>query len=793
MSNIFEKLGLFYLGKDVDRENFEPTDVLTLMKSKHFTTHAAIIGMTGSGKTGLGIGLIEEATIDNIPAIVIDPKGDMGNLCLAFEGLKPKDFEPWVKDEAETKGENVAAYAEKTAAMWRKGLESFQQDVSRIGKLKTHEVTIYTPGSSAGVGVSVLSSLDAPGEEILEDADMFASYIHATVASLLALVSIEADPLESREYILLGNILKSLWMQKRGVTLEGLIALIINPPFDKIGVLPLKSFYPQNDRFKLATLFNNVIASPSFQNWMNGVPLDIQKILYDEEGKARVSVFSIAHLSDEERMFFVTLLLNRTIGWMRRQSGTSALKTILYMDEIYGFFPPMKNPPSKEPMMLLLKQARAFGVGIILSTQNPVDLDYKGLSNIGTWFIGRLQTRQDVDRIIDGLGDKLDGGFDRGQIRDILANLKKRTFFLKSAHLDEIRLFTTRWVLSFLKGPLKRDEIALLMQDKKGLEISDTTPLKKRSVKRRVKKKARPSPLPIISGEIPQSYQPTLSGGARYEPWAGAKARVGFFNQTHGVDKTREFCFEVPLAPEGEEIPWEDATSCGEDFETYPKRPPAEAVFGPLPAFLMDAKDCKPFEKALANHLYRTQRITLYRCKKLKLKSRSGEGLPDFKVKVEDKIRDLKEAEIEKLQEQFDKKEKMIQRRYARAKERLAKEEADVASKTTDSIINTGVAVLGALFGRRSVGRVGTALRSGKNVLKERSDVTRAQTRLQAIEEEFADLEDQLNEKIDALDIKFDSENFPIDEIVIKPRRSDVSIGTCMLVWKELDGTGGHT
>jgi len=349
VSDIFEKLGLFYLGKDVDEANFEPSDVLTLMKSKHFTTHAAIIGMTGSGKTGLGIDLIEEAAIDNIPAIVIDPKGDMGNFCLTFEGLRPKDFEPWVKDEAQTKGEDVAVYAEKTAKMWKKGLKSFQQDVSRIKKLKAHDVTIYTPGSSAGVRVSVLSSLDAPGGEILEDADMFASYIHATVASLLALVSIEADPLESKEYILLGNILKTLWMAKRGVTLEGLIAMIINPPFDKIGVLPLKSFYPQNDRFKLATLFNNVIASPSFENWVSGVPLDIQKLLYDEEGKARVSIFSISHLGDEERMFFVTLLLNRFIAWMRRQSGTSSLKTLLYMDEIYGFFPPQKTPPPRSP------------------------------------------------------------------------------------------------------------------------------------------------------------------------------------------------------------------------------------------------------------------------------------------------------------------------------------------------------------------------------------------------------------------------------------------------------------
>jgi len=782
VSNIFEKLGLFYLGKDVDKKRFEPADVLTLMKSKHFTTHAAIIGMTGSGKTGLGVGLIEEAAIDNIPTIIIDPKGDMGNLCLTFEGLRPKAFEPWIRDDAETKGEDVTAYAEEIARMWKKGLKSFNQDISRIKKLKSHKATIYTPGSNAGIKVSVLSSLDAPGEEILNDADMFAAYIHATVASLLTLVSIEADPLESKEYILLGNILKSLWMQKRGVTLENLIALIINPPFDKIGVLPLKNFYPQNDRFKLATLLNNVIASPSFENWISGTRLDIQKFLYDSEGKAQISIFSISHLSDEERMFFVTLLLNRYIAWMRRQSGTSSLKTLLYMDEIYGFFPPMKNPPSKEPLMLLLKQARAFGIGVVLSTQNPVDLDYKGLSNIGTWFIGRLQTRQDVDRIIDGLGNKLDGGFDRGQIRDILANLKKRTFFLKSVHLDEIRLFTTRWVLSFLKGPLKRDEIALLMKDKNAAQDKTTEPRKQQPPK---KKKEALTALPIVSSKIPQAYQPNLSGTPHYEPWAGAKVQVIFFNQTHSLDITEEHCLEIPLDPEQEEISWEKATACEEDFENYPKKPPAKANFATLPAFVTNARDCKPFEKALANHLYHSQRVVLHRCKKLKMKSEPGMSLSDFKVKVQDMIRALREKEIEHLQERFDKKEKIIQRRYTRAKERLAKEKSDVTSKTTDSIINTGVAVLGALFGRRSIGRVGTALKSGKRVLKERADVSRAQANVQDIEQDFTELEDELNEKIDMLDMKYDPANFLLDEIVIKPRRSDVSVKTCVLTWKD--------
>ncbi len=272
---------------------------------------------------------------------------------------------------------------------------------------------------------------------------------------MLSLVGIDADPLESKEYILLAQIITKSWFSNEDLSIEGIIGKILNPSFKKIGVLPLDDFYPQNDRFKLATKFNALLASPSFSLWLQGENLDIQKLLYDENGKAKMAIFSISHLNDEERMFFVTLLLNKYIAWMRRQSGTSALKTLLYMDEIFGFFPPTKNPPSKEPMLLLLKQARAFGVGVVLSTQNPVDLDYKGLSNIGTWFVGRLQTTQDIEKVIDGLGGKVGSNFDKNEIKNLLANLQKRTFFLKSAHLDDIRLFSTRWVMSYLKGPLK--------------------------------------------------------------------------------------------------------------------------------------------------------------------------------------------------------------------------------------------------------------------------------------------------------------------------------------------------
>ncbi|HHS92344.1 MAG TPA: ATP-binding protein, partial [Campylobacterales bacterium] len=446
MTNLYEKLGLFYLGRDIDKETQEASDALTLLKNKNFTTHAAIIGMTGSGKTGLGIGLIEEAAIDNIPSILIDPKGDMGNLLLTDPTFNPKNFEPWVKDEAQNKNEDVATYAAKIATMWQKGIKRDHQDETRVAKLHKVEKTIYTPGSSSGISLNILGSLQAPPQEVLNDADTFASYLKSTVSSLLSLIKIEADPVSSKEYLLIAQILANKWTAGENLSLEELIGAVIAPYFDKIGVLPLESFYPQDKRFSLATKFNAIIASPTFSAWLQGEDLDIQKLLYDENGKAKIAILSIAHLSDEERMFFVTILLNKYIAWMRRQSGTSALKAILYMDEIYGYFPPSKNPPSKEPMMLLLKQARAFGTGVVLSTQNPVDLDYKGLSNIGTWFIGRLQTSQDIERVIDGLGGKVGASYSKSEIKELLANLQKRTFFLKSAHLDDIRVFSTRWV-----------------------------------------------------------------------------------------------------------------------------------------------------------------------------------------------------------------------------------------------------------------------------------------------------------------------------------------------------------
>ena len=778
MVETYEKLGLFYLGKDVDKSTQEATDALTLLKNKNFTTHATIIGMTGSGKTGLGIGIIEEAVIDNIPSIVIDPKGDMGNLLLADPEFSPSSFEPWIADEATNKNQDVAEYAAKTAAMWKGGIESHHQDSARVAKFAAMKKTIYTPGSSAGVSINVLSSLDAPPSEVFDDSDAFSSYINSTVSSLLSLIGVEADPVESKEYILLAQIITNSWMYGADLTIEDLIGKIIAPPFKKIGVLPLDAFYPQGDRFKLATKFNSIIASPTFKSWLEGDNLDIQKLLYDENGKAKVAIFSISHLSDEERMFFVTLLLNKFVAWMRRQSGTSALKTLLYMDEIYGFFPPTKNPPSKEPMLLLLKQARAYGVGVILSTQNPVDLDYKGLSNMGTWFIGRLQTTQDVDRVIDGLGGQVGSSYDKAEIRTLLSNMKKRTFFLKSAHLDDIRLFGTRWVMSYLKGPLKRDEISALMKDQKA-QLSNAAEIAE-PVQKIVKAEGFET-FNDLHESIPQYYMPNVTPTKQYVATVMADCTLNFFNQSRGIDEEENYYLSLEVDASDRNADWDIASNDKESansLDRLPTREPEDAQYAETPKFLNQDRSLKATAKSLSDWLYHEHVLELYRCKSPKLESYPYESKGDFKTRVADALNDKKEQAIETLQERYGKKEKVLMDRLLRYQQSVEKEQAD----STSSYMNVGITLLGALFGksRASVGR------AGSRVLKERGDINRAKERLQKVEDDLRALGDEVEDKINDLMDEFDVENVVIDDFQIKPRRSDIQINDIAVVWKPL-------
>jgi hypothetical protein len=441
----YEKLGVFYLGREYDAAGRAPGDNLLLYDSRDLTTHAVCVGMTGSGKTGLCLALLEEAGIDGIPAICIDPKGDLGNLLLTFPHLEAAELLPWVDPgEAQRKGLTVDQYAAQTAETWKKGLADWGQTPERIGKFRDAvDLAIYTPGSEAGLPLSVVRSFAAPPAELLNDTGALRERIATVVSGLLALLDRDANPINSRDHVLLSTIFEDTWRKDTGLDMASLIAAVQKPSFDKVGAFDLDTFYPSKERLQLAMAINNLLASPGFAAWLSGEPLDVQRLLFTPEGKPRISIVSIAHLSDAERMFIVTLLLNEIVAWMRSQSGTSSLRAILYMDEIFGYFPPTANPPSKQPMLTLLKQGRAFGLGCVLATQNPVDLDYKGLSNAGTWMIGRLQTERDKLRVLEGLESAVPGS-DRAALDRMISALTPRVFLMRNVHDDACRTCAVR-------------------------------------------------------------------------------------------------------------------------------------------------------------------------------------------------------------------------------------------------------------------------------------------------------------------------------------------------------------
>ncbi len=460
-----ETSGKFFLGRVLDPKTGAATNEDLLYDAVDLTTHAVVVGMTGSGKTGLCISLLEEAALNGIPALMIDPKGDMTNTLLHFPSLAPQDFQPWIDaDQARRERKTLEQVATETAEAWRTGLAEWGIGPERLLALKNSaHFSVYTPGSDAGIPISILASLKAPAIPWEGNREILREKISGTVTALLGLVGMDnIDPVRSREHILIANVFEHAWSKGKDLDLSELILQTQNPPFTRLGVFDINTFFPEKDRFDLAMRLNNIMAAPAFQSWIEGQPLDIAKLLYDSDGRPRQSVFYIAHLSDAERMFFVTLLYAAVEGWMRTQTGSSALRAIVYFDEIFGYLPPISNPPSKQPILRMLKQARAFGIGQVLVTQNPVDIDYKALSNAGSWFIGKLQTEQDKQRLLDGLESATPGGLDRGEYDQLISTLGKRVFLLHNVHDPHPRLFKSRWAMNYLAGPLTRIQIAAL-------------------------------------------------------------------------------------------------------------------------------------------------------------------------------------------------------------------------------------------------------------------------------------------------------------------------------------------
>jgi len=797
----FEGLGVFYLGRSYDADSGTIATDPLLYDAKDLTTHAVCVGMTGSGKTGLCLSLLEEAAIDGIPAIAIDPKGDLGNLMLTFPQLRAEDFRPWIEEaQAARKGMTPDEYAKSTAQTWKDGLAEWGQDGKRIARFRDAvDVAIYTPGSAAGLPISILRSFGAPNPDLVADADAFRERIAATVSGLLALLGIEADPVRSREHILLSNIFERAWSQGQDLDLATLIAQVQSPPIERVGVMDLETFYPGKDRFELAMTLNNLLASPGFAAWMEGEPLDVGRLLWTPEGKPRLSILSIAHLSDAERMFFVTLLLNEVIAWMRTQSGTASLRAILYMDEVFGYFPPSANPPSKSAMLTLLKQARAYGVGVVLATQNPVDLDYKGLSNTGTWFLGRLQTERDKLRIMDGLegvSAAAGGQFDRQELERTLSGLQSRVFLMHNVHDETPALFHTRWALSYLRGPLTRTQIQSLMADRTA-QPEVAAPEAAAPAARPVTAKAKPvrasAERPVLPSDVRQSFVPAATspaGSARlvYRPALLGTADLHFANAKAGIDTWQTVGYVASLGSKVTAKLWDDAEALKSAEPDLAAEPETDAEFADLPTAAAKAASYATWEKSFKTHLYQNAGLTLLECPALKLSADPDETEAQFRVRVREAARELRDTTVEKLRKKYAPKMQRLEDRIRRAEEKLGRERSQYEQQKMQTAISAGATVLGALFGRKvasvgSVGRAATTARGLGRAAREKEDIARAKREIETLQQQYRDLETEFKEEIAELDAPVDPDGFEFKEQVVRPRKSDIAVGHFGLVW----------
>jgi hypothetical protein len=777
-----EKLGSFFLGSEYDIEEGEITGELINYDARDLTTHAVCIGMTGSGKTGLCICLLEEAAIDKVPAIIIDPKGDITNHLLHFPELRAEDFLDWVNiDDARRKNLTRIEYSQQVADLWRNGLESWGIGEERIRDLsKAVDYTIYTPGSSTGIPINILSSLEAPKSS---DRDSLSNLITGTTSALLELLKIKKDPVMSNEGILISSLLEHYWSQSESPSLEKLIHDVQNPPFNRLGVFDIETVYPEEDRVELALALNSLIASPSFTDWLNGDPLDVSKILYREDGKPRHSVFSLAHLGDEERMFFVTLLLERISTWMQGQSGTTSLRTILYFDEVFGYMPPVANPPSKTPLLRLLKQGRAYGVGVVLTTQNPVDLDYKGLTNTGTWFIGKLQTERDKRRVLEGLAgatqlsnvDTLDYG-------DIIGKLRSRVFLLHNVHEDSTKIFHTRWAMNYLRGPLTGVQIRKLMEGKKAkvtLEpptTGDYTDLPP-SIDPKIEQYYVQLPGAGVAGRV-------VDGKIRLYPVLLLNYTVRFYNNKRGIDKTFK---NWAISPEPNSLGVVDWSKIEVIdpllIHSQPLYQNDNVVYTQLPSQYNTVKELKEYRDSFSDYLYRSQKYPIGTHPDLKVTQEQGESREDFMVRVRQAAREERDEEIDKLEKKYDSKLDKVNSRIERLSSSLAADEAEYNARKREEVFGVGETVLGLLLGRRRTTGITTASRRRRMTTKAKHEIDETKREIEELKEEITELESELREEVEKITEKWEKVEEEIVDYEVTPRRTDISVEEPKIAW----------
>jgi hypothetical protein len=822
MDKVREQLASFYLGQEYDLRKGQILDQLVHYDARDLTTHAVCLGMTGSGKTGLGIILLEEAALDGVPSLVIDPKGDMTNLLLTFPDLSPDDFRPWVNpDDARRKDMDLDTYAAKMADQWRTGLDGTGQGPDRIRRLKeSADFAIFTPGSSAGRQLSILHTLKAPALSWETDSELLRDKIGSVVSALLALVNIEADPVRSREHILLSNIFENAWRNGEDLDLPQLIVRIQKPPFSQLGVFPVDTFFPEKDRMELAMLLNGLMASPTFADWIEGQPMDIDSLLHGPSGKPQVSVLYIAHLSDIEKQFFNTLLLEQVISWMRAQSGTTSLRALLYIDEVFGYLPPHPaNPPTKKPLLTLLKQARAFGLGLILATQNPVDLDYKALSNAGTWFIGRMQADRDKQRLLDGLeGVQVGtGGTTRAEFDKMISAVTSRVFLLHNVHEKEPLVFHTRWAMSYLRGPLTRPQVQQLVGEQP--EFPAATAMTRPSEPKPAVQPtlATPSPQPEteapysqippqLPSAITQVYLPAkislktaLDRLAREQSWKiqprveqegylvygpalVAMAQIRYPHAKSRQTHSEEVAYLLQAEGSIGGLDWSRGQVQLESRD-LDRATPSDAYFAELPAELGSLRSLSSLQKEFEDYVYYNSSVTLWHNPHLKLYSEFSESDKAFLRRCRVEAKQALDAEAKKLEEKYERELDKIEDRLRREERELEEDKIEHDARKQEELLS-GVESVVSLFSRRKLStRLSTASRRHRMTRQAKADIEESEQVIEELEAQIEELEQEAKQQTEDLTEKWSRLIEEIEEEQVQPRRADVRINLFALAW----------
>ncbi len=782
--------GDFFLGGVIDAVSGDRTGSLQEYDPGDLTTHGVIVGMTGSGKTGLGIIYLEEALRAGIPTLILDPKGDMTNLLLTFPDLAPADFEPWIDPgEAKAEGKSAADLAQEKASLWRNGLAGWDLGGSDIADLRSKtDFTIYTPGSTAGVPLNIIGSLDAPVLNWDAEAETARDEIEGWVSGLLSLIGVDADPISSREHILLANLIERSWRAGNSLDLTTLLGQIQRPPIRKLGVFEIDDFFPPKDRLALAMSINGLVASPSFSSWISGEPLDIQSMLWKND-KPQAAIVYLAHLSDDERQFVVTLLLSKMITWMRAQAGTGDLRALVYMDEVYGFVPPTAEPPAKKPILTLLKQARAFGVGLLLSTQNPVDLDYKAMSNAGTWCVGRLQTERDKARILEAL-QSASGLTDIGDLDTTISGLGKRQFLLHNTRDKKPSIFTTRWALSYLRGPLTKEQIGDLTSyvptaapttatsepaaETPAAELADgMTPIMPRVIDSISVYHAHPAAAWVADLGNPDS--------TTYTAAIAARVTVTFDDTPAKLTYAEEY--ERIFTDLGDRFDPESGIDVDYDDRDFETDPPDGATYQIPDANLNKTTWFRSAQTKLKDYLYRTQTITIFKNAKLKLYSRPGESRDDFLKRCDAEAQNRADRAVATLRDKYKTRFRRAKEQYATADRRVSELAADVEGARQTQTFDMASSLLGVLSGRRSTRAITGTMRRRQATRSKEQRLTTAQEKAMDKWNAIQQLEQDLTGELEQINDTWEDVALTIEEVDIGLEKTDISVDDFVLVW----------